>query len=496
MDRPTLEDQLRQATRHFTSRLPEDDVFRVGARLAEALAAAHGGSPARHPGIDPSHITLDGETPCLDDAPTVAGVREGLFELGALLFWLVTGEQPTVAWRLDPPAPPPLTTLLRRAALGRLLSQRADTRFETASQAHAALLAAAEAPRETSEAAWPLFRGDPGRSGCRAQPSSPRSFTPVWDALIGATVGSPVVTPTLVIVATVDGRVVFLDRSSGRVAHALPLGSAVESSPALTATHVVVGTDGGEIVAIHRQSGEITARTRLGDMVRSSPLTSTERVFVGSIEGREAGALVALSVEADRILWRRKLGAVFSSPALAGERILVGSDDERLYAVEAARGAVVWSTSLGGRVRATPAVAGDLAFVGTFGGRLAALSLSDGAVVWAREISHPLYSSPAVGIDSVVVGCHDGALHAFSRISGEPLFRAETRGPIVASPVIVGDSFVVTSTDGGLYLFDSAGKTLARHALRADGAQSSAALDGQEVWVGSSRGVHSLRILP
>lgn len=494
MDSPTLEDRLRQATRHFSSRLAEDEVFRVGERLAGALADAHAGTPPRHPEIDPSRITMSGDIPCLDAALDAGGPRESLFELGSLLFWLATGERPTVAWRLDPPKPPALQSLIRRATLARLLSPRADTRFESAQEARAALLRASEVSTEEPTSSWPAFRGDAQRSGSRCSARTPHGLVMLWDALVGPVVASPVVTDTLVIVVSADGRAFFLDRASGRVAHVVALGAAAESTPALSSTHVLVGTDSGELVAIHRQSGEVTSRARLGEMVRSSPVVADGRAFLGVIDPEQSGALVALSPDGAKVLWRRKLGAVFSSPALVADKVVVGSDDQKVHALERERGTLAWSTPLDGRIRATPAIDGDRAFVGTFGGRLAALDLADGKVVWSREMGESIYSSAAVTADLVVVGCHDGSLHGLAKATGEPRFRTQTRGPIVASPVAVGDAFLVASTDGGFYLVDQTGRIAERHALPGDGAQSSAAVDGEEIWVGSPRGVHSMKV--
>src|SRR5205085_551221 len=81
-----------------------------------------------------------------------------------------------------------------------------------------------------------------------------------------------------------------------------------------------------------------------------------------------------------KVAWKRALGAVFSSPALAGARVLVGSDDGSLYAVDATAGTVAWTSKLGGKVRATPAVDAGRAVVGDFSGRVVCVSVEDGFV--------------------------------------------------------------------------------------------------------------------
>ena len=61
----------------------------------------------------------------------------------------------------------------------------------------------------------------------------------------------------------------------------------------------------------------------------------------------------------------------------------------------------------------SPAVSGDKVIVGSGDGRLYMLRLADGKEVWAYEIGHPIASSPAVAQGVVVIGCDDGTVYAF-----------------------------------------------------------------------------------
>jgi outer membrane protein assembly factor BamB len=258
-----------------------------------------------------------------------------------------------------------------------------------------------------------------------------------------------------------------------------------------------VGTDAGELVAVDTASGEERFRLRVGDMVRSSPLALDGLVAVGTVAGKTGGALVAVEPSRRRVRWTRKLGAVFSSPALSGDRVLVGSDEGALHAVDLARGGLLWSARLGAKVRGTPAVAGDLAYVGDFAGTLAAVRVTDGTRVWTREVGHALYSSPALAAGLCVVGCREGHVHAFDLATGEPRFEVATRGPIVGSPVAAGDRFLIGSTDGAVYLIGPGGDLLQRADVARSGVQSSAALGAEAAaFIGSGEGLHALRLRP
>lgn len=497
MSAATLEDHLRRATRNFTAPLPEDDVFSLGADLARELARAHAETPPRHPDLEPSSVVMaDGRPRLAASRPGTGSASEDLFLLGTLLSWLATAARPHVSWRLDGAPTGSLSTLARRAALAGLAAAQRSERFASATEAAQALDGARTAVTE-GMAPWPTFRGDAGRSGAR--PSAPTGgMDAIWHARLGPIVASPVVARGAVIVPTGDGRVAFFDPLSGRSLHELKVGSAIESTPALAGALAFVGTDDGELVAVDTVTGEERYRVRLGQMVRSSPLVvdGEGRVVVGVVDGKTTGALVAIDASKGRQVWTRKLGAVFSSPALAGERVLVGSDDGSLHAVDLARGTVAWSHRLGAKVRATPAVAGDAAIVGDFAGLLVAVHVADGTRVWSRELGHGLYSSPCIAAGLVVVGCREGHVHGVDLLTGEPRFELTTGGPVVSSPVAAGDRFLVGSTDGALYLLAADGRLLQRSGLSASGVQSSAALalEPPIAFVGSGEGLHAVRL--
>jgi outer membrane protein assembly factor BamB len=492
----TLEDHLRKATRHFTARLPEDQVFTLGRDLARELARLHAESPPRHPEIDPATIGFVDGKPVLEAGEEAGDVAEDLLQLGALLQYLATAASADVSWRLDGPPPAELSSLDRRAALAGLLSPRPDARYPSAAAAAEAFEAALSTTADTA-ASWPLFRGDAARSGQRPAPAPLTGLLPAWDLAIGPVIASPVLTARLVIAATADGRLHFLERSTGRRVHEMKVASALESSPALAGFLLHVGTDDGELVGIDVRDGKEAYRYKAGKLVRSSPLVYEGRVYAGVVDTKEAGALVALDAEKGTLVWRRKLGAVFASPTLAGARILVGSDDGALHAIDLEGGALAWSSRLGGRVRATAAAAqaGEVAVVADFEGRLAAVHTADGSQAWLRELGQPVYSSACIAGSLAVVGCHDGSVHGVSLATGVPAFRVETRGPVVSSPVALGDRCLIASTDGDLYLLDPVGLVLARVPVAREGVQSSPAVDDTMVVLGSGRGLHAFRIV-
>ena len=74
--------------------------------------------------------------------------------------------------------------------------------------------------------------------------------------------------------------------------------------------------------------------------------------------------------------WTYETGdAVRSSPAVADGVVFVGSDDNKLHAVDAATGEPKWTYETGDIVYSSPAVAGGVVFVGSYDKKLHAVSL-------------------------------------------------------------------------------------------------------------------------
>jgi outer membrane protein assembly factor BamB len=113
------------------------------------------------------------------------------------------------------------------------------------------------------------------------------------------------------------------------------------------------------------------------------------------------------------------VGPMASSPALAGNRLYVGSDDGNLYAVDATTGAIVWAFQTGAEIVSSPAVATGatqpIIVVGSNDGNVyfvadAGTSATATAVF---SIGAPVRSSPAIGSDGTVyVGADDGRVYA------------------------------------------------------------------------------------
>jgi outer membrane protein assembly factor BamB len=73
----------------------------------------------------------------------------------------------------------------------------------------------------------------------------------------------------------------------------------------------------------------------------------------------------------------------------------------------------VWTFKTLGEVNSSPVICADKVVVGSDDGRLYMVSIVDGRQLWSYEVGQPIVSSPAVAGGRVVVGCDDGYVYAF-----------------------------------------------------------------------------------
>jgi WD40 repeat protein len=98
--------------------------------------------------------------------------------------------------------------------------------------------------------------------------------------------------------------------------------------------------------------------------------------------------------------------------------VFVGSDDKKVYALNAKTGAQRWAFATGNTVHSSPAVSpdGSTVFVGSDDKNVYALNATTGAQRWAFATEGAVRSSPAASPDgaTVFVSSHDAQVYALN----------------------------------------------------------------------------------
>jgi outer membrane protein assembly factor BamB len=164
--------------------------------------------------------------------------------------------------------------------------------------------------------------------------------------------------------------------------------------------------------AIRISDGKEMFTVSSGSYTGASPALRLGNAYYGTFDNEVLG----VSLTQHKIMWRyqhptRKF-PFYSSAAVTQDRVVVGGRDKMVHGLNLA-GKNVWTFATRARVESSPAIAGGKVFVGSNDGRFYVLSLSNGNKLWEFTAGAPLSASPAIANGRIVIGSQDGKLYCF-----------------------------------------------------------------------------------
>ena len=151
-----------------------------------------------------------------------------------------------------------------------------------------------------------------------------------------------------------------------------------------------------------------------------------------------------------------------TTPAVIGNLVIVGSVNQRIYALNSTTGKLVWTTLLGDAIESSPSAAGAEIFLGADNGDVYALQSSTGKVLWTEKAAGKVKGSPAVDAvrGLVIVGDGTGVVRAFAMTTGKLQWEYTAGGTITANPTIAANTVYVGSSNGNVYALHEGNGTL------------------------------------
>ena len=144
----------------------------------------------------------------------------------------------------------------------------------------------------------------------------------------------------------------------------------------------------------------------------ASPALRGTAAFYGTFNNE----VLMVNLKDHHIVWRyqhpQRKFPFYSSAAVTADRIVVGGRDKMVHGLDT-NGKAVWTFATQARVESSPAIAGGRVFVGSNDGRFYVLNLTTGAKVWEFNAGAPLSASPAIANGRIVIGSQDGRLYCF-----------------------------------------------------------------------------------
>ena len=340
---------------------------------------------------------------------------------------------------------------------------------------------------------WRSFRGDAQNTACVSSPVGAQlDFLWKYDAKRPVK-SSPIIVGELVVIGSVDRRVHFLDAFSGKERGVYKISSSVSTSALSQDDRIYFGLDQGKgtFFALDIRNRKVLWKKNLGGM-SSSPVACQKTILVGTSDG----TLRALDGMSGENVWEFKTSSVISTPAwraspvsTSDEKIVCfGSADGHLYALNAESGEMKWKFQAEGGIYSAPAIKNGKVFFGSFDGHLYALNLEDGSLVWKFKTQADVFSSPAAAESLVYIGSNDYSVYAVNQGTGEFVWKFETGGLVRSSPIAVGDKLFFGSYDGNLYVLNRfTGNSLWSYQTEGMISSSPAYLDGK-IYIGSEDG--------
>ena len=309
-----------------------------------------------------------------------------------------------------------------------------------------------------------------------------------WSRSIGQGQGDtfnmlvPAVDGESIFAADVEGLVMALDRTTGKVQWKadleLPVSGAVGAGYGL----VVLGTLKGEIIALDSATGEEKWRARVPSEVLAAPAVNGDIVLVQTQDDR----LVALDAATGSQRWLfDNTPAVLTlrgtgSPVLTNRLAVAGLSSGKVIALDAQRGIPVWEQRVAipqGRSELERVVdidgglllSGGTLYAVSYQGRLAALDLESGRILWQREASSSV--GLAQGYGSVYVSLATGTVEGIDERSASALWNNDALARRQLSAPAVFSSYVaVGDLEGYLHLVSQVdGRFVGRERIDSDG---------------------------
>lgn len=178
------------------------------------------------------------------------------------------------------------------------------------------------------------------------------------------------------------------------------------------------------------------------DRIIAAPLQADGKIFVGTSNNK----MLALDAENGDLLWAFQTGhSVWAQASYAGEVLFVASLDNSVYALNAENGELLWQTELSGSIAGRPVLVDDLLYVSSFDRAVHALDSGSGEEVWLAEAEDWVWGAPAVNEGAVFFGDIAGNIYAVNAANGEEIWTREASGAIQTAPLYAdGIVFVVS----------------------------------------------------
>ncbi|MDX6611867.1 MAG: eukaryotic-like serine/threonine-protein kinase [Blastocatellia bacterium] len=223
---------------------------------------------------------------------------------------------------------------------------------------------------------------------------------------------SPVVVGDRVLIGSYDQHLYCLSTRNGSVLWKVKTNGPVHATPSVAGGVAFIAGCDEQFRAIRISDGKEMFSISSDAYTGASPALLGNAAYYGTFNNE----VLMVSLAERRVVWRyqhpQRKFPFYSSAAVTANRVVVGGRDKLVHGLSPA-GKAIWTFATRARVESSPAIAGGRVFVGSNDGRFYVLGLSNGAKLWEFNTGSPLSASPAIANGRIVIGSQDGRLYCF-----------------------------------------------------------------------------------
>jgi len=223
---------------------------------------------------------------------------------------------------------------------------------------------------------------------------------------------SPVVVGDRVLIGSYDQFLYCLSTRNGSVLWKARTDGPVHATPSVSGGLAFIAGCDEVFRAIRIADGQQVFTVVSGAYTGASPALRGGAAFYGTFNND----VLMVNLAERRIVWRyehpQRKFPFYSSAAVWNDYVVVGGRDKLVHGLNTA-GKAVWTFATNARVESSPAIAGNRVFVGSNDGRFYVLNLTNGAKLWEFNAGAALSASPAIANGRIVIGSQDGRLYCF-----------------------------------------------------------------------------------
>ena len=173
------------------------------------------------------------------------------------------------------------------------------------------------------------------------------------------------------------------------------------------------------------------------------------------------------NIDDERSFWDNKVSALLAGGPVAGlNKIFLGSENGKIFALDAETGAIVWQANIKGEVINAPAIDSGIVVVNSASGIMKGFNADNGEELWKVEQDVPALtlrgiSAPVIASGGILVGTGKGGINVYLIEKGQEGWSTEigeSSGStelervmdVDSAPVVFGDKIYAVSSRGNL----------------------------------------------